>query len=718
MNRLFYLILLTVFFISTEAFAQKEITNSKIWNEWEFYASSPRGFNFFPNSNYYTRIEDNAIKVYNIEKEQALETLYSGKNDNINISSFEILEDDDLIIHTDVESIYRRSKRSTVYYYRGTEKKLYEIAEGKKVMYPSADPAQARVAYVLDNDIYVEDIATGQFGKITNDGKKNEIINGSTDWVYEEEFYITKAYEWSPNGRFIAYLRFDESQVPEYQLQYYKSEDYPENYRYKYPKVGENNSVVTLHIYDTENNRVRNVELDDAYYIPRLMWNPDGELIVTTTNRHQNKLVLRSVNPVKAQIDKVLEESSETFIDVNDVFRYIDDGKKFIWQSDRSGWTQLYLYTKDGQLLKTLTPDGTDVTRFYGFDKKRNEIVFQIADNAINRKVLAANIDNGKVRTIEGQIGNNSAHFSPTFDYYSHSFQTANNPAIFNLKSHDGKVIRTLEDNESLRGKMVEYAVSDVEFFKIAAADGDSLHAWMIKPTDFDAGKEYPLFMYVYGGPGAQTVNNSWMGMNYWWFQLLASKGIVVVSVDNRGSGGRGAEFKKQTYLELGKMETEDQIIAAQQLGEFDFIDASRIGIFGWSYGGFMAANCLFQGNDVFRLAVAVAPVTHWRWYDTIYTERYMRTMEENKSGYEDNSPINHVKGFEKGDFLLIHGMVDDNVHFQHAVELARELIVNGKQFDTYYYPASDHGIYARGARFHLYTKMTNFLMENFNLRD
>lgn len=714
MNQLKYFFLLPLVFFLTTASAQNEITVDKIWSQWEFHSSAPRGFNFFPNSNYYTKIEDNAIKVYKMEQEEALETLYNGNSDDIKIGNFEVLEDDDLLIKTDVESIYRRSTRSKVYFYDATSKQLHKIANEEKVMYPTMDPARARVAYVLDNDIYVEDIQSGVKGKITNDGKKNNIINGASDWVYEEEFYITQSYEWSPDGRFIAYLKFDESQVPEYQLEYNRNENYPEIYKYKYPKVGENNSVVTLHIYDTESQRLRDLDID-AYYIPRLMWNPAGQLVVTGMNRHQNDLKLYRINPTKAGIDTLLHETSETFVGVHDVFRYIEDGEKFIWQSDKEGWDQLYLYDKDGELLKKLTTKEQDVTRFYGYDSKRNEVVYQAAADAINREILAVNIENDKLRKLESQKGTNSAQFSPTFDYYSHAFHTANQPAVYRLKDNKGEVVRILEENKNLKEKIEAYQVADVEFFKVGAADADSLEAWMIKPTDFDPNKKYPLLMYVYGGPGAQTVTNSWMGNNYWWFQMLADKGVIVVSVDNRGSGGKGANFKKQTYLTLGEMEVEDQISAARELSNRAYIDENRVGIWGWSYGGFMAANSIFKGSDIFSLAISVAPVTHWRWYDTIYTERYMRTYSENKSGYDDNSPINFAHKLE-GDFLLIHGMVDDNVHFQHSVELARALIAEGKQFDTYYYPLSDHGIYAPGARSHLYTKMTNFIMGKFGL--
>ncbi len=715
MRNLKYILFLPLFFFFLHtSHAQKEITIDKIWKTWEFRASSPRGFNFLPHSNQYTRIEGNAINVYDIVTGERVRTMYDGKNDEVQIEEFKVLGDDDLLILTEIYPIYRRSTREKVFFYDAESEKLQAIANGEKVMYASVDSDKNRIAFVRENNLYIQDLSTGDIHQITSDGAKNKIINGASDWVYEEEFSLTQSYEWSPDGKYIAYLKFDESQVPMYELFFYHNKKYPTIYKYKYPKVGENNSIVTVHIYNTSTGETHDINLD-AYYIPRIQWSPAGNLIVTTMNRHQNRLDLLRINPENRGIDTIIHEESDTYIAVTDAFRYIEDGEKFIWQSERNGWKQLFLYTSEGKLLKNLTPIGTVVTDFYGFDEKRNEIVYQAALDPLNRQIIARNITSGEKRTLEAQIGTNSAAFSPTFDYYRHTFQTVNTPPVYTLKKNDGKVVKALEDNAGLLAKIKEYDNPKVEFFKLMSAGEESLNAWMIKPSDFNPDEEYPVFMYVYGGPGAQTVRNSWMWNNYWWFQMLADKGIIIVSVDNRGTGGRGTAFKNQTYLNLGKMETADQINAARQLAALPYVDEDRIGIFGWSYGGFMAANCIFKGNEVFDLAISVAPVTHWKWYDTIYTERYMRTVKENKAGYESNSPINFADQL-KGDYLLIHGTADDNVHFQNTVELTRALIKAGKQFETYFYPNRNHGIYGNNARPHLYTKMTHFILKNFDL--
>lgn len=696
--------------------AQKEITVDKIWTYRIYASQSPRGLNFIPHTNHYTEIIDNVILVYDISSDKLIDTLYNGNKSKVRIGRFEIYGGDNLLLYSDIERIYRRSSRGVYHFYNAAQDKTYTIAQGNNIMHASPDPEFQRIAYVNENNIYIQDLGSGKIKQLTHDGEKNKIINGDSDWVYEEEFSLVQAFEWSPDGKYIAYLKFDESKIPLYELSFYRGEDYPDIYKYKYPKVGAPNSIVTLHIYNTLTHETQDVKLVDTYYIPRLKWSPAGNLILTTMNRHQNVLNLLKVNPGSEKIDTILHEESDTYIGLHDVYDYINEGGQFIWMSERNQYKQLFLFNADGELVKVLTPVGSTVTDYYGYDKSRNEVVYQVAMDPLNREIRAVNVKTGKPRVLEKQIGINSAHFSPTYDFYVHTFSTINTPPIYTLKNNMGKVIQAMEDNSSLRKKQAAYGLSQIEFFKIKSAGEDSLNGWMIKPADFDPSKEYPLFMYVYGGPGAQTVRNSWMGYNYWWFQMLAQKGIIIVSVDNRGTGARGSAFKKQTYLNLGKLEVKDQIAVAQQLAARDFIDEDRVGIFGWSYGGFMASNCIFKGNEVFTLAIAVAPVTHWKWYDTIYTERYMRTYKENPEGYDENSPINFVDGL-KGDFLLVHGLADDNVHFQNTAELVKALIKAGKQYEFHVYPNRNHGIYGNNARTHLYTKMTTFVLSNYGLK-
>jgi dipeptidyl-peptidase-4 len=430
-------------------------------------------------------------------------------------------------------------------------------------------------------------------------------------------------------------------------------------------------------------------------------------------NRHQNHLELLNVDANTGMEKILLEEKNKYFIDIHDNLRFLKDKKQFIWTSEQGGYNHIFLYGLNGKQIKNLTPGSFDVTQFYGLDEEKGVIYYQAAaNNPMEREVYSVSINSGISTEMTNEKGTNSAQFSSDYSYYVLNHSTANAAPRYTVYGIKGRKIRTIEDNADMSEMQKSYNVSPVEFFEFKTSEQVSLNAYMIKPPNFNKNKKYPVFMYLYGGPGSQTVTDSWNGSQYWWFQMLAQQGYIVVSVDNRGTGARGEEFRKMTYLQLGKYETMDQIEAAKYLAKQPFIDGNRIGIFGWSYGGYMSSLCILKGNDAFKAAIAVAPVTSWKWYDTIYTERYMRTLEENEAGYKDNSPVYFADRL-KGSYLLIHGMADDNVHFQNTVEMTDALIRANKQFDTYFYPNRNHGIYGNNARLHLYTKMTNFIKEN-----
>jgi len=595
------------------------------------------------------------------------------------------------------------------------------VKNGAKQMYATLSPDARQIAYVVDNNLFVQDVATGKETQITSDGKQNHIINGSADWVYEEEFSMAKAFWWAPDSKKIAFLRFDESNVKEFTMTNYTGQLYPDYETFKYPKVGADNALVTAHIYNTDSGKtvMADAGADKDIYYPRLTWTTDpSKVVITKLNRHQNHLELLSTDAATGNTTVLLEEKNKYYIDIDDNLTFLEDGKSFIWTSEMDGYHHIYKYGMNGKQQEQLTKGNFDVTSVYGVDQNRKRIYYQAAKkNALGREIYYVDLKGKKSQPLADQNGTNSGQFSSTFDYYVRNHSDANTPLTAGVYTIDNKKVRDLVDNEKLRMTMKEYNVSPVEFFDFTHTDEATktdvtLNGFMIKPPNFDESKEYPLFMTVYGGPGSQTVTDRFSAGNYWWLQMLAQQGYVIVSVDNRGTGARGEEFKKMTYLELGKYETIDQIAAAKYLGGLPYIDAENIGIFGWSYGGYMTSNCILHGNDVFKAAIAVAPVTNWKWYDTIYTERYMRTTEENKDGYYNNSPVNFADKL-KGAYLLVHGGSDDNVHFQHSAEMAAALIKANKQYDTYYYPNRNHGIYGDNARIHLYTKMTNFIEAN-----
>lgn len=658
-----------------------------------------------------------AIDVYDYKSGKKVRTLLSSdKLPDINyFISYEFSEDESkLLLSTKLKQVFRRSSLGTYY--------VYDVASGtatllseNQVQEPTFNHAGTQIAYGYNNNIYVKDLASGQTKQITTDGVKNKIINGITDWVYEEEFAFVRAFDWSTDGRYIAYIRFDESDVPEFSMDVYGEGLYQTQTVFKYPKAGEKNAVVSLHIHDLQTGKTTQVDLSafENYYIPRIQWTNDANtLSVQLTNRHQNILELVFVDARSATASLIHKETDEAYVDVTDDLTFLNDNS-FIWTSEKDGWNHIYHYSKTGELIQQVTSGDWEVTRYYGLDPKTGRIYFQSSErSSIDRDVYSiTSSGKNKVRLTDGP-GSNSAAFSADYSYFINTFSDSKTPYSFSLREAlTGNVVREIKNNNALSEKLSEYTLSEKEYSTIDI-NGETLNMYMIKPKDFDPNKQYPLFMYQYSGPGSQSVANRWGGSNDYWHQMLAQDGIIVACVDGRGTGLKGRDFKKMTQKELGKYEVEDQIAAAKKLGELPYIDTERIGIWGWSYGGFMSSNCLFQGNDTFSMAIAVAPVSSWRFYDTIYTERYMQTPLENPEGYDNNSPLSHVNKLQ-GDFLLVHGSADDNVHAQNAMRLVEALVQANKDFEWAIYPDKNHGIYGGNTRLHLYTKMTKFVKES-----
>jgi len=669
--------------------------------------------------NYDRSTRNMSVDVYSYETGKKTRTLISSADiDGLDFFQSYSLSDNEkkAILGVEVESIFRRSSKGIYYVYDLTSKKLIQISEDK-IQEPTLSPNGQQVAYVFENNIYIKDLTTANVTQVTKDGVDNKIINGVTDWVYEEEFAFVQAYQWNKDGSKIAFLRFDETQVPEFSMDMYGTygkQLYPRQEVFKYPKAGEKNSEVSLHMYDVKGGQISKVDLKKEYeYLPRIKWSNDvNVLTVQAMNRHQNNLDLIAVNANNQDVKVILNEKDNAYIDVTDNLTFLNDNS-FIWTSEKNGWNHIYHYDKNGKLIDQVTDGEWEVTDYYGFDPKTGRIYFQSTENgSINRDVFSIRANGKNKAQLTQKRGTNSADFSADFTYFINSYTSANIPYEFTLhQAKNGKKIRDIKDNKKLLDQLKPYNFSKKEFSTISV-NGNDLNMWMIKPSNFDPNKEYPVLMFQYSGPGSQSVSNTFFGTNDYWYQLLANEGYIIACVDGRGTGFKGAEFKKVTQNELGKYEVEDQIDAAKLLGDRTYIDANRIGIWGWSYGGFMSSNAILKGNDTFKMAIAVAPVTSWRFYDSIYTERYMTTPQENASGYDENSPINHVEKL-KGAYLLIHGGGDDNVHVQNSMQMIEALIQANKQFDWAIYPDKNHGIYGGNTRLHLYTMMTNFIKEN-----
>ncbi|MEC7264032.1 MAG: DPP IV N-terminal domain-containing protein [Bacteroidota bacterium] len=718
MNKQFLLLLFLFGFLTFSTAQKKKITLEEIWGG-AFSTEYMDVLRSMNNGKQYTILNFNrsprssSLDKYDYETLEKVETIVASSETVPYFSSYSFSDDESkVLLATEVEPIFRRSRLGIYYVYDIASKGLVKISE-TKIQEPTLSPDGSKVAYVSDNNLYILDLSSKSVQQVTTDGHKGTIINGVTDWVYEEEFSFVRAFEWNSNGTKIAFLRFDESEVPNFSMDIYGTNLYPYQYEFKYPKAGENNSVVTLHMFDVASGAISNVDLNDAYYIPRIKWmNSPDHLSVQTLNRHQDDLKLFDVKATDNSVSLLLEEKDNAYVDIDDDLTFLADDS-FIWTSEGDGYNHLYLYGKDGKLKNQITQGPWEVTRYYGYDKKNNRFFYQSLEKvSINGEFYSFSPIGNKNKRLSTKVGTNSAAFSTNYTYYINTFSNATTPYEFTLHTaSDGKLVKAIKDNAALLEKLDGYEMSPKEFSTINI-NGYDLNMWMIKPADFDPNKKYPLFMFQYSGPGSQSVSNSWIGSNDYWHEMLASEGYIVACVDGRGTGLKGRDFKKLTQKELGKYEVEDQIAAARKLSELPYIDENRTGIWGWSYGGFMSTNCILKGNDVFEMAIAVAPVTSWRFYDSIYTERYMQTPQENASGYDDNSPFNYPEML-KGKYLLVHGSGDDNVHVQNSMRMIEALVQANKQFDWAIYPDKNHGIYGGNTRLHLFTKLTNFVKEN-----
>lgn len=620
-----------------------------------------------------------------------------------------------LLLACNSTPIYRRSSTADYYLYDISKKELSQLFDFQ-IQEPVFSPDGTKIAFARENNLYVYDIASKTTTQITTDGKKNAIINGICDWVYEEEFEFVRAFDWSKDSKKIAYIRFDESQVPEFSMNIFSQQLYPANQTFKYPKAGEKNSEVSLHIFDVtlKNSKTVNLSNYSDFYIARIQWTNDANVLsAQVLNRHQDNLDLLFIDGNSAAKKVVLNEKDKAYVSVTNNLTFLKDNS-FIWTSEKDGFNHIYYYDKTGQLKNQVTKGNWEVTAFYGLDEKTNTVFYQSTENgSINRGVYKIGLKGNNKAALSADLGTNEATFSPNFDYYIRTFSSATQATTYTLnEAKSGKELKIIQNNASLTSRLKEYNLPAKEFFVLKTEKGNELNAWIIKPKDFDASKKYPVFMTQYSGPGSQQVANKWNSLDDYWCLMLSQQGYIIVCVDGRGTGYKGAEFKKVTQLQLGKYEVEDQIDAAKVIGNYPYVDKSRIGIFGWSYGGFMASNCILKGDAVFKLAIAVAPVTNWRFYDSVYTERYMHTPQENASGYDDNSPINFANRL-KGKYLLIHGSADDNVHVQNSMEMMNALIQANKQFDSQIYPDCNHGIYGGMTRIQLFNKLTHFINEN-----
>ncbi len=710
--------------------AQKELTNRDIWASPAFSVDRVGGLASMNDGQHYTALEADAlgqvISQYAYRSGNVVETLLRSSDlvsaegqDPLVIDGYSFSGDErKLMIETSSKGLYRYSYFAHHYIYDRSTRDLSPLSDpdGPSQRLATFSPDGSKAAFVRDNDLYVVDLGTMAETRITNDGAWNSVINGATDWVYEEEFALVQGYAWSPKGTKLLYLRTDESAVKEFYIPMYQGNLYPEEQRFKYPKAGEDNSTVSLHVYDLGTGVTHTIP-NSMEYIPRLGWtSSDDVLWYMRMDRLQRvkeiatvDLAQRSLEPMA---DVVYRETSETYVEVTDDLHFLANGSGFVLSSEQSGWNHI-LYVPFGGKPRAITNGDWDVLEVKGIDERGKRVVFTAAKNSpMDKEVWSIGLDGKGLRQLSPQGGVNEAEFSTGFRYFINTRSTLNDPPVITLHEGSGKVVKTLKDNARLRSAVVDFGMVKRDFFTMTKEDGVVLNGWIMFPPNMERDARYPVFMVQYSGPNSNEVGDEFGGRNQMWHSLLAQKGYIVACVDGRGTGHRGRNWRHMTYGQLGKFETEDQIAAAQWLGKQPYADPARIGIQGWSYGGYMSSLCITKGADVFKAAIAVAPVTNWRYYDSIYTERYMGLPQNNPGGYDDNSPINHVAKL-KGNFLLIHGTADDNVHYQNTAEMVNALVRANKQFDQFAYPDRNHGIYGGTTRMHLYDLMTDWIMEN-----
>lgn len=619
-----------------------------------------------------------------------------------------------ILVWRDSESIYRRSSKAVIYDYDVRRNFVKPLTEStSKQMIPTFSPDGRMCAYVRDNNIWIKKFDFDTETQVTKDGEINKVLNGITDWVYEEEFSVTNLMAWSPDNEYLAFGKTNETEVPTYSMQKFDNNLYPDFYTYKYPKAGQKNSKITLHSYSVASKDIKELKLpvNEETYIPRIVFTTNADqLAVMTLNRTQNVFNMYYANPKSGVFRLVLREENKSYVDSEYLTSIRFSASGFTYLSEQNGYAHIYLYSPTGVMQRQVTKGNWDVTRLIGIDEVTKTVYYESAEESPLRRAVYK-IDAKGVKTkLTTQTGTNSAEFSANFAYYVNKYSNANTPMQITVyEAKKGTALRVLQDNNALKKKLAEYGYTKKEFFTVQTASGYELNAWMVKPVNFDENKKYPVLMVQYSGPASQEVTDSY---GFDWEHYLASKGIMVVSVDGRGTGARGEAFRKCTYMKMGLLESQDQVEAAQALGKLSYVDANRIAIWGWSFGGYCTLMSMSTGNGTFKAGIAVAPPTDWKYYDSIYTERFMRTPNENFEGYAATSPIKLADKLQ-GKLLLIHGLADDNVHFQNSMEYAEALVQANKQFDMQVYKDRNHSIYGGNTRFHLYTKMSDFLFNN-----
>lgn len=668
---------------------------------------------------YYTRMEDAGIVVVDYETGAVVDTLCTfselrGALAEKRPSMYRVSPDGKwLLLGFDAKPIYRRSVEYSYTLYNRERKEFFPIGSGeaRDAMF---SPDAKQVAYVEQNNLYVVSLGKAGAGMptaVTTDGVRNSIINGHTDWVYEEEFAFTRAYEWAPDGAHIAFLRFDEHAVKEYVMPVYGEGPYPTMYSYKYPKVGEKNSVVTLHIYDVRSGKTLRADVGEEtdQYIARLQWISKERLLALRLNREQNCMDLLLVEAKSGQSRVAFRERNNRYVEEPEdaTVCVLPGGKQYVITSERDGYRHLYLQSfGDSTSAKQLTEGEDEVRQVYGYDAARRRMVYQRYAGPLRTEVCAVGVNGGREVVLSKERGMNSARFSADYSHYELSNSTLQSPPRVSIHNANGKELRLVADNHEVRVEAERLGLPRKEFFSFVTPEGVQLNGYMIKPIDFDAKRRYPVLFDQYSGPNSQRVLDEW---SVGWNDYIAARGCIVVCVDGRGTGGRGEEFRKQTYGKLGDLESADQISAAHYVASLPYVDASKIGIWGWSYGGYMSSLSLFRGQGVFKMAIAVAPVTNWRYYNTIYTERYMGQLSANAAGYDAYCPIGFAH-LLRGALLIVHGTGDDNVHYQNSMQLANALIAAGRDFDMITYPDRNHSINTEGARMHLYRHLTQYV--------
>ncbi|MDX1350426.1 MAG: S9 family peptidase [Putridiphycobacter sp.] len=719
----FYLTFIVFFVSISSCSAQKELSNESIWSTSDYRPKYVYSVNSMKDGEHFSLLENNKIVEYAYQDFGVptrvildLNTLLFNSN-KLTANDYTFNADETkVLIATEKKSIYRRSYTARYFIVDLNSMAISELARNAPQELADFSPDGRLVAYVQDNNLFYYDIETKETTQVTSDGQKNRIINGGTDWVYEEEFAITKGFYWSNDSKKIAYYQFDETDVPEYIMPLYLHRAYPFNYTFKYPKAGEQNSKLSVNIYELTSKKSFNVINNSVIYeyFPRMTWTNSDELCILGLNRHQNNLSYMLVNSYNAEaVDiKVFHtDVSDTYVEIDDNLIFLSKEEALLRTSEKDGFNHIYKIGLNGK-EKQITSGKWDVIELKGVDEETGTVYYTSAEEgAIYETLYAISLKGKNQVKLSDNVGSNNADFSTGMKYYINYYSNANTPYLITLHKSNGKRIKVLEDNKPLNKTLRSLNLSSKEFITIRGEKED-LNASIIKPHNFDPAKRYPVYFNIYNGPGSNLVSDKWQGNNYMFHQLLASKGYIVISVDTRGTMYRGAKFKKSTYLQLGKLETEDMIAVAKEVGKWDFVDSERIGVQGWSYGGYMTALCMTKGAEIFKMGIAVAPVTNWRWYDNIYTERFMRTPQENPIGYDDNSPINHVQKM-KGNFLIVHGSGDDNVHLQNTMEMTEALVAHNILFDMAVYTNKNHSIYGGKTRLHLFNKILTYTLNN-----